>query len=74
MTKFRHMNRNWDTGTEKHDPPKTCPVSGKQMHSSEREANAAAKHRMGDKQSTPIQLRTYKCMYCGAWHLTSKEK
>ena len=25
------------------------------------------------KESAPAQLRTYKCLYRGAWHLTSKE-
>ena len=43
------------------------------MYSSEREANATAAHRMTDEESAPAQLRTYKCLYCGAWHLTSKE-
>ena len=74
MTKYRHMNRNWDRNPEERDPPKTCPVSGKQMHSSERDAKAAVKHRMNTQEFAPANLRTYKCQYCGAWHLTSKEK
>jgi hypothetical protein len=48
-------------------------VSGKRMYANEREANATAAHRMADKEAGPAQLRTYKCLYCGAWHLTSKE-
>ncbi|MGH9681497.1 MAG: hypothetical protein ACRD4Y_16240 [Candidatus Acidiferrales bacterium] len=74
MTKYRHMDRNWDAGDVKRDPARTCPVTGKQMHTSERDADAAAKRRKGDKNSAPVKLRTYKCMYCGAWHLTSREK
>ncbi len=74
MTKYRHFDRNWESSEIKRDPPKTCPVSGKKMYASEREANATAKHRMGDKVSAPAKLRTYKCLYCDAWHLTSKEK
>ena len=74
MTKYRHFNKNWDASEVKRDPPQTCPVSGKQMHASERDASATAKHRMSDKGSPPADLRTYKCLHCGAWHLTSKEK
>jgi hypothetical protein len=53
--------------------PQICPVSGKRMYANEREAKATAAHRMTDKESAPAQLRTYKCLYCGAWHLTSKQ-
>ncbi|HVA94132.1 MAG TPA: hypothetical protein VNI36_04440 [Candidatus Dormibacteraeota bacterium] len=74
MTKYRHLSGNWEARDVKRDPPRTCPVSGKIMHASEREAGATAKHRMADKQSAPAKLRTYKCLYCGAWHLTSKDK
>ena len=73
MTTYRHIDRNWEPSGVKRDPPQTCPVSGKKMYASERDANATAKHRMGDKESAPAKLRTYKCLYCGAWHLTSKE-
>jgi hypothetical protein len=63
----------WETDDVKRDPPRTCSVSGKRMYPNEREAKSTASHRMSDKQSAPPQLRTYKCLYCGAWHLTSKE-
>ncbi len=45
----------------------------KGMYANEREAGAAAARLMSEKESAPAQLRTYKCLYCGAWHLTSKE-
>jgi hypothetical protein len=72
MTKYRHVDRNWDTTEVKRDQPRTCSVSGKKMYASEREANATAKHRMSEKESAPAKLRTYLCLYCGGWHLTSK--
>jgi hypothetical protein len=49
------------------------PVSGKRMYANEREAKATAAHRMAEKETGPAQLRTYRCLYCGTWHLTSKE-
>jgi len=57
----------------KRDQPRTCAVSGKRMYANEREAKATAAHRMADKETSPVQLRTYKCLYCGTWHLSSKE-
>jgi len=71
--KHRKTNCSWEMGDARRDPPKTCAVSGKRMYSNEREANATAANRMTDKESAPTHLRTYKCIYCGAWHLTSKE-
>ncbi len=73
MTKYRHTKPNFDAPPVKPDPPKTCPVSGKRMYTSERAANSTAAHLMADKQTAPAHLRTYKCLYCGAYHLTSKE-
>jgi hypothetical protein len=55
----------------RHEPPKTCPTSGKRMYPSEAEAKATAAHRMSEQATA--QLRTYRCLYCGAWHLTSKQ-
>lgn len=69
----RRTNISWETNDVKRDQPRTCPVSGKRMYANERDAKATAAHRMADKQADPPQLRTYKCLYCGAWHLTSKE-
>jgi len=63
----------WETESPKKDEPRNCPVSGKRMYASEAEAKSTAAHRMKDQTAGPVQLRTYKCMYCGAWHLTSKE-
>ena len=63
----------WETDDVKRDQPRTCSVSGKRMYADEREAKATAAHRMANKETAPAQLRTYKCLYCGAWHLTSKE-
>jgi hypothetical protein len=63
----------WETDEVKQDQPRTCSVSGKRMYANEREANATAAHRMSVEETGRAQLRTYKCMYCGAWHLTSKD-
>lgn len=71
--RHRNTNSSWETGDTKRDQPQTCSVSGKRMYANEREAKATAAHRMTDKETSPAQLRTYKCLYCGAWHLTSKE-
>jgi hypothetical protein len=71
--KHRKTNSSWEMDDTRRVQPKTCAVSGKRMYSNEREANATAAHRMTDGDSAPAQLRTYKCLYCGAWHLTSKE-
>jgi len=43
------------------------------MYPTEAEAKATAKHQMSQKQPASLQLRTYRCLYCDAWHLTSKE-
>jgi len=43
------------------------------MYANENEAKTTAAHRLADKETAPTELRTYKCPYCGAWHLTSKE-
>ena len=72
MTKYRNIGRNWETGDAKRDQPRICTVSGKKMYANEGAAKATAAHRMLDKEKAPEQLRTYKCLYCGAWHLTSK--
>jgi hypothetical protein len=52
--------------------PQLCPVSGKRMYADESEASSTAAHRMSEAAG-PTQLSTYKCEYCGAWHLTSKK-
>ena len=69
----RRTNVSWETNDATQDQPKTCPVSGKRMYANEREAKATAAHRMADKEAGPAQLRTYKCLHCGTWHLTSKQ-
>ena len=71
--RHRKTNPSWEAGAAKRDQAPTCPVSGKRMYANENEAKATAAHRMADKETAPTQLRTYKCLYCGAWHLTSKE-
>lgn len=70
--RHRKAHTSWDLDDPIVDAPKICPVSGKRMYASERDAGATAAHRMKDRASAPTQLRTYKCLYCGAWHLTSK--
>jgi hypothetical protein len=70
--KHRNAKSSSEMSDAGRDQPKTCAISGKRMYSNEREANATAAHRMTE-ESGPAQLRTYKCLYCGAWHLPSKE-
>jgi len=72
MTKYRHTKPPLETPAVKQDQPQICPVSGKRMYANEREANATAANRMADKETGPTRLKTYKCLYCGTWHLTSK--
>src|ERR1700730_4499966 len=72
MTKYRHTNRDWEMDDAKRDQSNKCSVSGKRMYSSEREATSTARHRLDDRETAPAQLKTYKCLYCGSWHLTSK--
>jgi hypothetical protein len=73
VTKYRHTRPPLETNPPKRTPPDTCPVSGKRMYPNERDAAAAAKHRMSDQQTGGARLRTYRCQYCGTFHLTSKE-
>ena len=69
----RHRNhRSWDSGAEGRDPPEMCPTSGKRKYASEAEAKVTAQHQMSQKSSSALRLRTYRCIYCDSWHLTSK--
>lgn len=63
----------WEADDARKDEVRVCPVSGKRVYASEREAKATAIHRIADKETGPEQLRTYKCLYCDGWHLTSRE-
>jgi hypothetical protein len=69
----RISKSSWEPDDIKKNQPRSCPVTGKRMYPNEREAKATASHRMSDQQSAPSHLRSYKCLYCGAWHLTSKQ-
>ena len=73
MTKYRHTDRRWEEDEVKKELPRTCPVSGKRIYTSEREAKSTAAHRMSDKETHPTQLRIYRCLHCNGWHLTSKD-
>ncbi len=76
----RHRKTFWESDDTPPAQPKTptqaktCSVSGKRMYANEGEAKATAAHRMGSDEKDSKQLRTYRCLYCGAWHLTSKPK
>jgi hypothetical protein len=60
----------WEPPVERGDLSR-CETSGKEMHPTERAAEATAAWR--EKQSgTPIG--TYYCLWCGAWHLTSSQR
>ena len=62
----------WESDTSERDQPKICATSGKRKYENEAEARATATHQMS-KESAPARLKTYRCLYCDAWHLTSKE-
>ena len=70
--KHRKKITSWEAGPVDREPPETCPVTGKRKYASEAEAKATAAHQMS-KETAPAQLRTYRCLYCRTWHLTSKE-
>lgn len=69
--KHRKPHISWEPDPER-DPPKICPTTGKRMYATEAEARATAAHQMS-QQAAPTQLRSYKCLYCDSWHLTSKD-
>jgi hypothetical protein len=69
--RHRNFKTSWESDSGEHEKPQKCSVSGKRMYATEGEANATAAHRMSDKQEKPGQLRSYLCIYCMAWHLTS---
>jgi hypothetical protein len=73
MSAKRHKpNASREPSAVSWDQPQLCAVSGKRMYADEAEANSTAAHRMSEERG-PAQLSTYKCQYCGAWHLTSKK-
>jgi hypothetical protein len=74
VARNRRIKFSRETDNVKPDPPQTCSVSGKRMYANERDANSAANHQMSHRETASPQLRTYRCIYCGAWHLTSKQK
>jgi hypothetical protein len=71
--RHRKTNASWEESAIQREQSRTCPVSGKRMYAKEDEAKATAAHRMAEKETAAVQLRTYKCLYCETWHLTSKE-
>jgi hypothetical protein len=50
-----------------------CPVSGKRKYATESAALATAKHQVATADA-PTELRTYRCHWCHAWHLTKKKE
>jgi ribosomal protein L19E len=83
--KHRKPYTSWDSDADAREPPEICPTTGKRKYASEAEAKSTAQHQMSQrvravlaarreqKESASLQLRTYRCLYCNAWHLTSKE-
>jgi hypothetical protein len=75
--RHRNFTSSWESDGGGREQPQKCSVSGKRMYATEGEANATAAHRMSDKhgmsdkEGPPGQLRSYLCIYCMAWHLTS---
>jgi hypothetical protein len=82
MDAMAQADKDWDeilaslqaVDDAKREQPRICSVSAKRMYANEGEAKATAAHRIADKKTAPTQLRTYKCLHCGAWHLTSKKE
>ena len=70
--RHRKPNISWESSGADREPTEICPTTGKRMYASEAEAKATAKHQLSQKESEGVQLRTYRCLYCDAWHLTSK--
>jgi hypothetical protein len=70
--RYRKPRIHRDSAPSERDEPRICATAGKRMYASEAEAKATAAHQMS-KESAPAQLRIYRCLYCGSWHLTSKE-
>jgi hypothetical protein len=74
----------WEPAAER-EAPQMCATTGKRMYASEAEAQATGRHQMSQRvrvvltarrkqeESGSLQLRTYRCLYCDSWHLTSKE-
>jgi hypothetical protein len=55
------------------DNESKCPVSGKRMYQSEREALATAAHQIATANA-PKDLRAYLCSWCDSWHLTKNAR
>ena len=54
----------------KHTPfALSAPCARKKSYSNEHEAQKAAEE--GSLRSPEVELATYKCPYCGKWHLRS---
>ena len=68
--KYRKPYNSWESDAAEGEPAEICSTSGKRMYASEADAKATAAHQMS--KSPAVQLRTYRCLYCEAWHLTSK--
>jgi hypothetical protein len=65
-------NRSPESTAVPWDQLQTCPTSGKRPYATESEAEAAATQRLSEPRP-PAHLSVYKCLYCGSWHLTSKD-
>jgi hypothetical protein len=71
--RHRHPHVPWDSHVPEREPPQICATTGKRMYASEAEAKSTAHHRMSQNESRSALLRAYHCLYCEAWHLTSKQ-
>ena len=68
--KHRKPHVPWDSPASEPEPREMCATAGKRKYASEADAQATARHQMQQNQSATLQLRTYRCLYCNAWHLT----
>jgi len=50
------------------DDEQKCPVTGKRKYATEGEALSTAAHQIAIANAP--KLRTYRCQWCDAWHLT----
>ena len=60
----------WNPAPHPKDDRERCPVNGKLVFVSEREAEREAEW-LNNKRGS--KLRVYLCMHCDGWHFTSQE-
>jgi hypothetical protein len=52
--------------------PRSC--GGKNRYATKREAELVAREQEMRDLRQELRIEVYRCVYCGGWHLTSREK